>query len=487
MGTHPIFESDFDCLTVLNGIWVEGGSSDGGVIDVGGHSGGVKMTLMTSETIGGTDHCQIDLNISSPEIEAQIRPEFDNLYDELSKQKYGQTNISSLHLSPEKICEDKREVAKYIVDCLINNLCETGSGEGEDPFSEQRIGFQERIIILVCAFIFVFGLLGNGLTLWILVQSKKWKKNTTNMFIVSLTTADLLVVLILVPITGYIMTDNKWHFSNLACKVFHFLGYLNLSSSNYLMLLMSSERFCAILFTMDFVKFKTRKSASHAIIGAWITAIVTALPALWLYSVSDPSLQGISICMFGNIGQAHYVKAFKVTLFVLTYLIPAFTVTSQAVLISRFLHKTPLGQTEKSQRRRIKVLLMTVTCCFLFLVCWTPHHTYQLMTAFDSDFSTTGGFIFMLLARFLALTNSIINPIIYFTISENFQQELRRVCCIFIPGDRKLRREDTKNGTIQSSSDFQSSWNRQSRRSYRFGEQSIKNPNFVSTKLLNNE
>ena len=40
----------------------------------------------------------------------------------------------------------------------------------------------------VCAFIFVFGLLGNGLTLWILVQSKKWKKNTTNMFIVSLTT-----------------------------------------------------------------------------------------------------------------------------------------------------------------------------------------------------------------------------------------------------------------------------------------------------------
>jgi len=41
----------------LNGIWVEGGPSDGGVIDVGGHSGGVKMTL--SETIDVLDHCQI--------------------------------------------------------------------------------------------------------------------------------------------------------------------------------------------------------------------------------------------------------------------------------------------------------------------------------------------------------------------------------------------------------------------------------------------
>ena len=44
------------CL-VLNGIWVDGGSSDGGVIDVGGHSGGVKMTFMTETD--GTDRCQI--------------------------------------------------------------------------------------------------------------------------------------------------------------------------------------------------------------------------------------------------------------------------------------------------------------------------------------------------------------------------------------------------------------------------------------------
>ena len=74
--------------------------------------------------------------------------------------------------------------------------------------------------------------------------------------------ADFLVVVILVPITGYIMTKGAWRYSNLACKVFHFLSYLNLSASNYLMLLMSSERFCAILFTMDFVKFKTRKAAT---------------------------------------------------------------------------------------------------------------------------------------------------------------------------------------------------------------------------------
>ena len=66
----------------------------------------------------------------------------------------------------------------------------------------------------------------------------------------------------------------------------------------------------------------------RAIICAWAMAILTAIPALWLYSVSDPEFQGISICMFGNIGQGNQVKIFKITLFVITYLIPGFVLTS---------------------------------------------------------------------------------------------------------------------------------------------------------------
>ena len=53
--------------------------------------------------------------------------------------------------------------------------------------NEQEFTSQELIITIVCACIFVFGVLGNGLTIWVLLRSGRWRKNTTNMFIVSLT------------------------------------------------------------------------------------------------------------------------------------------------------------------------------------------------------------------------------------------------------------------------------------------------------------
>ena len=53
--------------------------------------------------------------------------------------------------------------------------------------NQQEFTYHELIITIVCACIFVFGVLGNGLTLWVLLRSGRWRKNTTNMFIVSLT------------------------------------------------------------------------------------------------------------------------------------------------------------------------------------------------------------------------------------------------------------------------------------------------------------
>ena len=59
----------------------------------------------------------------------------------------------------------------------------------------------------------------------------------------------------------------------------------------------------------------------RAIVVAWTVAVLTALPALWLYTVDD-DMKGIQVCMFGTLGQAQEVKTFRSILFVLTYLIP---------------------------------------------------------------------------------------------------------------------------------------------------------------------
>lgn len=83
------------------------------------------------------------------------------------------------------------------------------------------------------------------------------------------------------------------------------------------------------------------------------------------------------------------------------YVFQATIVTTQAVMISRFLHRQPLAYTERCQQRRIRVLLMTLICCFLFLVCWTPHHTLQLMMVMERQEQIGESFTFMVLTKFL--------------------------------------------------------------------------------------
>ena len=72
----------------------------------------------------------------------------------------------------------------------------------------------------------------------------------------------------------------------------------------------------------------------RAICYAWLCAIITAAPSLWLYSKSNNEMVGISYCMFGNLGQSEQVKIYRILLFILTYFIPAGIITFHACAIS---------------------------------------------------------------------------------------------------------------------------------------------------------
>ena len=73
-----------------------------------------------------------------------------------------------------------------------------------------------------------------------------------------------------------------------------------------------------------------------------------------------------------------------------------------------------------------KVLLMTVACCGLFILCWTPHHTYQLLLVIYDDLtlSESGEFIFMLLGRFLCQGLKFLRKIVIRTFKKLFCAEI---------------------------------------------------------------
>lgn len=80
----------------------------------------------------------------------------------------------------------------------------------------------EWIIVVLYAAVFIGGLAGNALVC-IVVWKNTQMRTVTNLFIVNLSTADLLVVLICLPPTVVGDITETWFVGRVFCKLIHYL------------------------------------------------------------------------------------------------------------------------------------------------------------------------------------------------------------------------------------------------------------------------
>jgi hypocretin (orexin) receptor 2 len=87
-----------------------------------------------------------------------------------------------------------------------------------EPVFDSTIQFYEVILILIAFIIFVVGILGNILVVFV-VMSNSHMRTITNMFIVNLAIGDLMVTIICLPPS--ILTDvtGNWYFGETMCKI----------------------------------------------------------------------------------------------------------------------------------------------------------------------------------------------------------------------------------------------------------------------------
>ena len=95
------------------------------------------------------------------------------------------------------------------------------------------------------------------------VVTNKQMRNTTNVLILSLALADLLFIVLCVPFTGVdyaLSTTQGWPFGLLWCKTVQYLIYTTNFFSIYTLILMSMDRFLAVVYPVS-----KRKGFSHLI------------------------------------------------------------------------------------------------------------------------------------------------------------------------------------------------------------------------------
>lgn len=140
-------------------------------------------------------------------------------------------------------------------------------------------------VVPVCfGLIGITGLLGNALVVLVVVSNQQMR-STTNYLILNLASADLLFVIFCVPFTAtdYILT--AWPFGDLWCKIVQYLIVVTALVSIYTLVLMSLDRFLAVVYPINSRLLRTERNTLKAITILWFVVVTSALPVPFAHGV----------------------------------------------------------------------------------------------------------------------------------------------------------------------------------------------------------
>ncbi|XP_054613302.1 chemerin-like receptor 1 [Dunckerocampus dactyliophorus] len=262
--------------------------------------------------------------------------------------------------------------------------------------------------IIIC----VVGLAENSLVIWIC--GWKMKRTVITTWYISLAISNLLFCVFL-PLEMIYMMTSHWPFGLVLCKLMSAALFLNMYSSVFLLVLISTDRCIVASFPVWSRNHRTVRRATALVVLTWFLSALLTLPSL-IYRCTT-SHGDVTLC-FTRYADAPEHKAVVLTRFTCGFLIPFIAI----VLCSSVLCVKLRGVSIKSTKP-YKIMAALILC---FFVCWVPYHTFVLLEVHLKTLSLESLHTGMKVGVTLAAANSFISPILYVLIGNDFSQILRR-------------------------------------------------------------
>uniref|UniRef100_A0A1A9ZC48 G-protein coupled receptors family 1 profile domain-containing protein n=1 Tax=Glossina pallidipes TaxID=7398 RepID=A0A1A9ZC48_GLOPL len=143
----------------------------------------------------------------------------------------------------------------------------------------------ERIISAIVPIFFGIigfaGLLGNALVILVVMVNQQMR-STTNLLIINLAVSDILFVIFCVPFTATDYMLPEWPFGDPWCKYVQYMIVVTCHCSVYTLVLMSFDRFLAVVHPVTSMSLRTERNASIKDLSssAWSLEEPTIFPEL---------------------------------------------------------------------------------------------------------------------------------------------------------------------------------------------------------------
>ncbi|XP_026084486.1 C-X-C chemokine receptor type 3-like [Carassius auratus] len=307
-----------------------------------------------------------------------------------------------------------------------NNYSYNSNGEGAVCSQESSMYFDSIFIPVLYSLALVVGLVGNGLVLAVLWKKRK-SLNVTDIFILHLSLADLLLLLTL-PFWA-VEAVQGWIFGTVLCKLTGALFKINFYCGIFMLSCISLDRYLSIVHAMQMYSRKKPVATHCCCLMVWFFCLLLSIPDwIFLVATEDSRRQDKTECVPFFPSDSWHL-ATRLLYHILGFILPALMIL---FCYYHILQRLQHGSQCKQKKRAIRVI---VTLVLAFFISWTPYNitlivdtiqtnkTISLNTQISCE-SATALDVALTATATLGYLHCCVNPVLYAFVGVKFRQHL---------------------------------------------------------------
>lgn len=214
--------------------------------------------------------------------------------------------------------------------------------------------------VVVLSLVCLGTVLGNGLIIAAVFVVRQLRRRVSNTFIASLALTDLLIGLVVLPLSTSYEVLGYWPIGSTACKVWTALNIWVCTASTQQLCVISIDRYIAIAHPLKYPQLISLKRCRIICLAVWIVSLLVASPSLmtWPNAQNDNnSTNEMDVTAM----QCHILNnsiSYSVYALVGTYLLPAFVIvifySRVFILAKKYAKQSHRGSIEHKQPKATK-------------------------------------------------------------------------------------------------------------------------------------
>ncbi|XP_036379664.1 histamine H2 receptor-like [Megalops cyprinoides] len=289
-------------------------------------------------------------------------------------------------------------------------------------------------LVVVLVLIIVLTVFGNVLVCLAVGASRKLRC-VTNCFIVSLAVTDLLLGLLVQPLSAMLQLTGEWPLGATFCNIYISVDVMLCTASILNLLAISVDRYVAVTAPLRYPALVTSGSVAVAMAVIWtVSLMVSFLPIHMGWNTPDFSVQNQKQGRDERACRFEWNRSYVLLDAFATFYLPllAMCVTYYRIFRiareqARRINSRPSSFSTVAVAREHKATVTLAAVLGAFIVCWFPYFTFFTCMGLreEPDPPQTAYSVVL----WLGYANSALNPLLYGALNRDFRRAYGRLLC----------------------------------------------------------